>query len=182
MQPQTITAFARRFGLSRATLLYYDRIGLLKPAGTSAAGYRLYGEVEAARMARIETFRKAGLPLQSIREILDAADDDTLETALERRLGALNDEVERLRAQQRLIGRLLRREGTTARYHNVDVARWVAMLEEAGVDEAGRLRWHRAFEREAPEAHEAFLRSLGLSAKEITEVRHRSRRPDSTDS
>jgi DNA-binding transcriptional MerR regulator len=177
MQPLTITAFARRFGLSRATLLYYDRIGLLKPAGSSRAGYRLYGEAQVARMGRIETFRKAGLPLRSIREILDAGDDDTLEAALERRLAVLNDEVEQLRAQQRLIARLLRREGSTPHYRNVNVVQWVAMLEEAGVDEAGRVRWHRAFERDAPEDHEVFLRSLGLSPGEIAEIRQRSRQP-----
>lgn len=34
----------RLFGLSRTALLYYDSIGLLKPSGRSASGYRRYGE------------------------------------------------------------------------------------------------------------------------------------------
>lgn len=168
---QTITAFARRFGLSRTTLLYYDRIGLLKPAGSSPAGYRLYGEKEASRMARINTYRRAGLPLREILTILDDRGDGNLVKALEQRLTGLNEEIGRLRAQQRLVIELLGRAGQTRRCHNVDVSQWVAMLEEAGVDEAGRIRWHAAFERDNPEAHQAFLESLGLDVGEIAAIR-----------
>lgn len=169
----TITAFAKRFNLSRSTLLYYDRVGLLKPAGTSDAGYRLYGERELARMERIETFRNAGLPLNAIREILDGEAGGRVEAALEQQLASLNDEIARLRAQQKLVVQLLGREGQMD--HQVDVTQWVAMLEEAGVDKVGRQRWHAAFERDAPEAHQEFLQSLGLSERQIVDIRRRSR-------
>jgi DNA-binding transcriptional MerR regulator len=175
MQPETITTFARRFGLARATLLYYDRIGLLKPAGLSPSGYRLYGEREAARMTRIDTYRKAGLSLDAIRAILDGGAGDGLDGALERRLAAINEEIGELRAQQRLVVELLRHSGKGTAGHGVDVEQWVAMLAEAGVDEAGRRRWHQAFERDAPEAHREFLASLGLAENEIEEIRRRSR-------
>jgi len=173
-QIKTITVFAREHGLSRATLLYYDRIGLLKPSGFSAAGYRLYGPQEEARMARIDTFREAGIPLKAIQGILEGEESDVLEAALEQRLTTLNAEIATLRSQQRLVAELLQREGRQSRCHNVDVAQWVAMLEEAGVDEAGRLRWHQAFERDAPEAHHAFLVSLGLDEEAIASIRQRS--------
>jgi DNA-binding transcriptional MerR regulator len=175
MPAQTITAFARRYGLSRTTLLYYDRIGLLRPAAVNAAGYRLYGEPEAARMQRIDTFRKAGLPLAAIRDILDGHGGDAVEAALETRLAAINGEIALLRAQQRLIVQLLHRGGQALHTGSVDVVQWVAMLAEAGVDEAGRLRWHQAFERDAPAAHQEFLVSLGLDAAEVAEIRRRSR-------
>ncbi|MCU7934897.1 MAG: MerR family transcriptional regulator [Candidatus Thiodiazotropha sp. (ex Dulcina madagascariensis)] len=175
MKLKTITAFAKQFDLSRATLLYYDRIGLLKPAGVSSAGYRLYGEPERVRMARIDTFRKAGLSLAAIQSILDGKNTTALETALEQRLTALNDEITNLGAQQRLVIQLLGREGEYPRCRNINVEQWVAMLEEAGVDEVGRQRWHQAFERDAPDSHQAFLVSLGLKAEEISEIRSRSR-------
>jgi DNA-binding transcriptional MerR regulator len=38
----TIGQAAKHANLSRSTLLYYDRIGLLRPSGRSRAGYRLY--------------------------------------------------------------------------------------------------------------------------------------------
>jgi len=175
MRSMTVTAFARRFGLSRTTLLYYHRIGLLKPAEVSAAGYRLYGAREVKRMSRISAFREAGIPLKSIRAILDGEDPGLLEFALEQRLAALNLEVAQLRSQQVLVADLLQRKSGGNRERPVDVQQWVSMLEEAGVDAAGRLRWHQAFERDAPEAHQAFLQSLGLDAAEIIDIRRRSR-------
>ena len=36
--PLTIGRLARQHGLSRSTLLYYDRIDLLHPSGRSSAG------------------------------------------------------------------------------------------------------------------------------------------------
>lgn len=171
MKPLTITAFARRFNLSRSTLLYYDRIGLLKPSGQSSAGYRLYDEKAAERMKRIDTFRKAGLSLEAIKEIVCADTDDSIEVALEKRLMNLNKEMAALQAQQHLVVQLLQSRGRHPRQRGVDVVQWVKMLEEAGMDEQARRRWHMAFERDAPDAHELFLRSLGLSDAEIAEIR-----------
>lgn len=175
MKQQTITEFARRFELSRSTLLYYDRIGLLKPSGHSASGYRLYSEQDTERMHRIDTFRKAGLSLKAIQQILDAGTGDAMEHALEQRLSSLNDEMTVLRAQQRLVIQLLQRRGKPLQSHIVDVTQWIRMLEEAGMDEEAKQRWHFAFERDAPEAHRDLLLSLGLSKEEVAEVRRLSR-------
>lgn len=175
MKPQTITAFARRFNLSRSTLLYYDRIGLLKPSGQSARGYRLYSEADARRMQRIEIFRKAGLALNAIMEILDSSADGHIEQALEQRLASLGREMAELKAQQDLVVQLLKRRGRQLDHVAVDVEQWVKMLEEAGMDQAARHRWHVAFERDRPEAHQAFLESLGLSEQEVKEIRTLSR-------
>ena len=175
MTYRTITAFAKAFGLSRGTLLYYDRIGLLKPATLSAAGYRLYGEQEVQRMQRIDSFRQAGLPLKTIGAILDGVGEDRVSAALEQRLADLNREIGQLRSQQRLLVELLRRQGLEVTGQGVDVTQWVAMLNEAGVDEQGQLRWHRAFERDHPLAHQAFLQGLGLPDREIAEIRRRSK-------
>ena len=40
---RTVKEVADLTGVSVRTLHYYDEIGLLKPSGVSAAGYRLYG-------------------------------------------------------------------------------------------------------------------------------------------
>jgi len=175
VKAQTITAFGKRFGLSRATLLYYDRIGLLKPGAYSEAGYRLYTDQDAARMTRIDTLRRAGLPLRVIRTILDEGAGDRLEAVLEQQLVRLNAEMAQLQAQQRLVVELLQHRGSRPRHAGVGVDQWVRMLEEAGMDEAARRRWHAAFERDAPDAHEVFLRSIGLSDAKVVEVRRLSR-------
>jgi len=60
-----ITTLAKASGLSRSTLLYYDRIGLLCPSGRSAAGYRLYSARDKERLALICSYRQAGLALEA---------------------------------------------------------------------------------------------------------------------
>jgi DNA-binding transcriptional MerR regulator len=44
MKTYSISKLARAFGLSRSTLLYYDRIGLLAASGRTGSGYRCYSE------------------------------------------------------------------------------------------------------------------------------------------
>jgi MerR family transcriptional regulator, thiopeptide resistance regulator len=175
VKPQTITEFANRFNLSRSTLLYYDRIDLLNPSGKSPLGYRLYTESDAEVMRRIDVYRKAGLSLSDIKVIMTAVSEDAVEDALERRLAALSQEMADLKAQQHLVVQLLRHRGRHPHLPGVDVDQWVKMLEEAGMDERARRLWHTAFERDAPQAHQEFLRSLGLSAPEIERIRNQSR-------
>jgi len=63
---------AARFGLSRATLLYYGRIGLLKPTARSLSGYRLYDAASEHRLRKIVAFRAAGLTITAIKTLLAA--------------------------------------------------------------------------------------------------------------
>lgn len=57
---------------------------------------------------------------------------------------------------------------------NLTVKQWVDRFEAAGLDAAGRDRWHRLFEREDPEGHARFLAFLGLDAARIEEIRRQS--------
>jgi len=70
--PMTVTALARRCGVSRSTVLYYESIGLLKAAARTNGNYRSYGEREARRLEQIRTYRELGLPVSGIRCLLDA--------------------------------------------------------------------------------------------------------------
>jgi DNA-binding transcriptional MerR regulator len=66
-----VGALARRFRLARSTLLYYDRLGLLRPSARKANGYRDYSEADGRRLEHIALYRRAGLPLREIRALLD---------------------------------------------------------------------------------------------------------------
>ena len=72
METYRISELARRFGLSRSTLLYYDRLGLLRPSGRSQADYRQYSEDDLSRLERICFFRQAGLSLAEIARLLES--------------------------------------------------------------------------------------------------------------
>lgn len=62
--------FARLAGVTVRTLHHYDRLGLLKPNGYTASGYRLYGEQAFARLQQIVTLKFIGLSLKQIKILL----------------------------------------------------------------------------------------------------------------
>lgn len=168
----TIGQVAKKYALSRSTLIYYDRIGILSPSARSPANYRLYSQQDLQRMERIRLFRGTGLPLEAIASLLEKEDEDRV---LENRLYAINAEIQALRQQQKVILQLLEMEATHARVMTKDA--WVALLAATGLDEAGMWKWHAEFEKAAPEAHQDFLESLGIEPEEITAIRAWSREP-----
>ena len=166
----TISALARRFRLSRSTLLYYDRIGLLRPAARSRKDYRQYGEAEAGRLDRICLYRRAGLPLAEIRCLLDAP-EGAQEPVLERHLRDLDAQIGQLREQQRLVAGLLRNPGLLDGLQAMDKATWVGLLRASGFSDADMDRWHMTFESNDPARHQRFLELLGLTAEEVACLR-----------
>jgi MerR family transcriptional regulator, thiopeptide resistance regulator len=99
---------AEATGLTVRTLHHYDDIGLLRPAGRSDSGYRLYSDDDVRRLYRIVAFRRLGLALDEIGALLDgdgAADPRALIRTQLERLEAEAAIRERLRV--RLV-RLLR--------------------------------------------------------------------------
>ena len=164
----TVGRLAKRFGLSRSTLLYYDSIGLLRPTAGGGGEYRRYNEADAARLAKICTYRKAGVPLKDIARLLDGP-ESALGAVLEERLEALNEEILALRQQQRLVAALLSRPDLPDGV--MDKATWTALLAASGFSEADMRSWHEQFERRAPETHHRFLRFLGIPEEEIATIR-----------
>jgi MerR family transcriptional regulator, thiopeptide resistance regulator len=65
--------FAKLTGVTVRTLHHYDRLGLLKPSGRTAARYRLYGERDFARLQQIVTLKFLGFPLEQIKQLLNQA-------------------------------------------------------------------------------------------------------------
>ncbi len=177
----SVSRLARKVGLSRTTLLYYDRIGLLSPAARSEAGYRLYGESEVERLKTICAYRDAGLSLQEIKQLLlrpEAPD----EKILRQRLTQLDRDIGRLRVQQRAILGILRSLGASDSINAIDKDAWIDILRAAGLSDDDMSRWHAQFERNAPDAHHAFLLWLGIAEDEALAIRARSgQRRDKSD-
>lgn len=171
----TISKLARQCGLSRSTLLYYESIGLLKPAPRTAARYRAYGEKDARRLEQICVYRDAGLKLDDIRTILDRPENDA-SSVLKRRLLELNAEMERLRGHQRAILRLLQVKNSVWRTQMVTKEKLVSIMKASGLTEADMQKFHAEFERSAPEEHQEFLEFLKISPEEIRSIREQSRK------
>jgi DNA-binding transcriptional MerR regulator len=165
-----ITTLARQFGLSRSTLLYYDRIGLLSPSARSEAGYRLYSTSDQARLEIISGYRQAGLSIEDIQRILETPEDPN-SALFHDRLKELGEEIRALQMKQNVLAGMLRAFTSDEMPAIVDKEAWVEMLRAAGMDEAAMARWHTEFERRAPQAHHEFLLSLGIPEEEALGIR-----------
>jgi DNA-binding transcriptional MerR regulator len=171
----TIGQLAKKAGLSRSTLLYYDSIGLFSPSGRSGSDYRTYTEADRSRLEQICTYRRTGLSLTDIARIMRTRGKRGVLPLMEKRLDELNREIRALRSQQHFIVKLLKNDRALSRIRVMDKDSWIALLSTAGLDEAARDRWHAEFERLAPDAHQDFLESLGIPAKEVALIRKYSR-------
>ena len=171
----TIGTLARKFGLSRGTLLHYDAIGLLRPPLRSDAKYRIYSAADEERLRRICLYRSAGVALADIRRMLDEPKQKGYVEILRRRLGALSEEIVALKRQQQLIVRLLGQHGTDKENFMLTKDQWVALMRATGLSDNDMFQWHREFEKMSGEAHEEFLQSLGIGTEEVAQIRAESR-------
>lgn len=70
----TISQLANIAGISVRTLHHYDHIGLFKPIGRSAGGYRLYQQQQLLQLQQILMYRELELPLAEIQLLLQKPD------------------------------------------------------------------------------------------------------------
>ncbi|MFZ3418135.1 MerR family transcriptional regulator [Vibrio harveyi] len=165
----TVTQLARECGLSRTTILYYEREGLLAPAHRSENGYRWYGEKEMQRLKTISSYRSYGLPISSIRTLLAQKGKSQAEI-LKDHFNELEREIQNLRAQQKAIVVLLQ-EPQLIEDNIVTKERWVQIMQAAGFSENDMVTWHQKFEEMKPAEHQKFLESLGIEQDEIVRIR-----------
>ncbi|BDX07200.1 MerR family transcriptional regulator [Planctobacterium marinum] len=168
----SIGKLAKQFGLSRGTLLHYDKLGLLSPSGRSAAGYRLYSEGDRARLKQICDYRDAGIGLDKIKTLLLSHGDSA--TLLQSHFHFLAEQITQLKQQQQRVLNLLQAPQMMAPDYIMSKQQWVAILRESGMTDDDMWLWHQAFERAQPEGHTRFLRSLGIEEDEIKHIKSRS--------
>ncbi len=98
---QRIGELAETTGVSRDTLRYYERLGLLAPAGRTPSGYRLYPPEAARRVAFVKRAQALGLRLYEIRRILEVMDEGArpcahVRAALEEKLAEIEVKLKAL--------------------------------------------------------------------------------------
>ncbi len=173
----TVTKLARRCGVSRTALLYYESIGLMPRPQRSGGNYRCYGEADLQRLLQIRAYRDAGLKVDDIRAILKANPDRPGTGAagvLKRRLLELDAEIGTLRAHQQAILKLLE-HNALRKAKMITKEKWVSIMKGCGFTGEQMNRWHAEFERAAPQEHQEFLEFLHIPAEEIKSIRQHSR-------
>ncbi len=91
----TVNEVSKMTGVSVRTLHYYDEIGLLKPAVTTDAGYRLYDAASLERLQQILLLRELEFPLKDIKNIV-CRDDFDRKKAISQQIKLLSLKKERL--------------------------------------------------------------------------------------
>jgi Zn(II)-responsive transcriptional regulator len=108
----TIGQIASRADVTADALRYYEREGLLSPAGKSKGGYRLYGRDALQRLRFIKQAQACGFALSEIREILALRGRDTAccgdvrTRAVEKKL-QLEAKIRALKAMSKALDRLI---------------------------------------------------------------------------
>lgn len=69
----TLTEVRRRTGLTRKALRVYEELGLVRPAGRTSGGYRLYDNEALRHLKLVTRARGLGLSLAEAEEFLHAA-------------------------------------------------------------------------------------------------------------
>ena len=118
----TVHEVSRLTGVSIRALHHYDRIGLLRPAAVTDAGYRLYDDRALERLQQILLFRELEFPLREIASILDSPGFDRGK-ALEEQITLLEmrrEQTERLIA---LARDMQKNGGSSLRFDAFDKSR-----------------------------------------------------------
>ncbi len=94
---------AERTGLSLRTIRYYEEVGLITPSTRSPGGFRLYSELDIARLELIKRMKPLDFSLEEIRELLTALDrlGSTETPASDRDASVERLEMFRLAAEER---------------------------------------------------------------------------------
>lgn len=135
-----ISELAKRVGLSRTTLLYYEKLGLLK-GRREANGYRVYTDADRQRLRLLQQLQAGGLSLQECQSFIDGKLDREI---LQHRLQTLEHEIAQRHKSRDLLG---------------------ALLGQSSLKD-----WHEELERVAPDLHRAWLMTQGFSSKEAAQV------------
>ncbi|SCJ65496.1 Multidrug-efflux transporter 1 regulator [Anaerotruncus sp. 2789STDY5834896] len=100
----TVGEFAALHGISRQTLIYYDRTGLFSPAVVGQNGYRYYTNRQSDILSAIRTLKEIGSSLREIGDYLHG-DSGTLLALLQSKQQWLAGEIRRLQALHGAIDR-----------------------------------------------------------------------------
>ena len=136
-----ISELATQVGLSRSTLLYYEKLGLIE-GQRLGNGYRTYSDRDAQSLRLIQQFQAGGLTLKECKACLDAKVERQI---LLNRLQQLDAEIAQKQKSRQLLAALL--------------------------GEGGLKGWHESIDKIAPDAHLDWLIKQGFNEKEALRLK-----------
>ena len=128
-----ISRLAAQAGIAPSALRYYEKAGLLRPSGRSAAGYRLYGPEALGRVRFIKRAGALGLRLTEIRSLIESprsnaeSEQAAMHTLLSRKIEETRKKVDELNdraANLRRVELMLRMQPPPECCHLGDCTCW----------------------------------------------------------
>lgn len=99
----TISEMANIFGVSRQTLIYYDKIGLFGPAEVNEKGYRFYSPTQIPLMRLICMLRDLGVDLDEITRLTSSYDVAEMANKLRERVSELDGQIAALEKERNSV-------------------------------------------------------------------------------
>ncbi|MBF4500334.1 MerR family transcriptional regulator [Savagea sp. SN6] len=99
----TTGEFAKACGISKQTIIYYDKIGLLQPDFIEKNGYRYYSVHQLERFAVIDLLKRLDTPLKEIKQFLNEKELEEAVRLLEEKEQVLIRKMEELSELQQII-------------------------------------------------------------------------------
>ncbi|WP_438444065.1 MerR family transcriptional regulator [Gorillibacterium sp. sgz5001074] len=161
----TAGQFAAKAGVTKRTVQFYDKVGLLNPSYRTESGHRCYTKLDLARLQRILTLKYIGLTIDEIRGIIhrDGYEEDFKES-LRIQSTIIGQKMEHLRLVQKTVKETLsllesleqvehERPGPTERYDEsnpawelfASIIRVVNQEYESAFNLQTRIRMHDRF-------------------------------------
>lgn len=94
----TIGQFAKLHGINKKTLMWYDEVGLLKPAVIKDNGYRYYTYQQSSLLEAILLLRELNISITEIKGFLLNRSADSLEKLMADKIREVDDTIMHLRA------------------------------------------------------------------------------------
>ena len=136
-----ISELAKRVGVSRTTLLYYEKLGVIRGERLDN-GYRVYTELDAQRLTLAMQLQAGGLSLKECIACLNGKIDKGI---LSERLRLLDEEIVQKQKARKLLSGLL--------------------------GESSNRDFHAQLNELAPQAHYKWLLQQGFTEKEAQRIR-----------
>ena len=104
-----IAELEQRTGVSRHTLRYYEKEGLLLEVGRRGNNYRDYSDKAVPRGGMVRQLKALGFSLKEIREVLDALRNDSINcdqgaALMAEKKAAVDRKITELKAVSRMLG------------------------------------------------------------------------------
>ncbi len=152
-------------GVSIRTLQYYDRIGVLHPAGYTEAGYRMYDGKDLEKLQQILLFRELEFSLKEIKAMMEDPDFDR-EKALKQQIGMLMLKKEHLEDLIRFARGIITSGGNAMDFKAFDKSRLEEYARQAKAA-WGHTDAYREFEEKSRDRTDSDQRTLNIRMMEI---------------